>query len=72
MGIKRPKLHARNTVYWPKISKDINELISDCETCMSFRNAQPTEPLLKHEIPDQPWVKIGLNYFRSIVKITYL
>ena len=30
---------------------------------MSFRNAQPTEPLLKREIPDQPWVKIGTDLF---------
>ena len=30
---------------------------------VSFRNAQHTEPLLKHEIPDQPWVKIGTDLF---------
>ena len=62
-GIERTKLRARNTVYWPGISKDITELISSCETCISFRNAQPTEPLLKHEIADQPWVKIGTDLF---------
>ena len=42
IGIKRTKLRARNTVHWPRISKDITELISNCETCISFRNAQPT------------------------------
>ena len=30
---------------------------------VSFRNAQHTEALLKHEIPDQPWVKIGTDLF---------
>ena len=63
IGIKRTKLRARNTVYLPGISKDITELISNCETCILFRNTQPTDPLLKHEIPDQPWVKIGTNLF---------
>ena len=62
-GIERTKLLARNTVYWPGISKDITELISDCETCISFRNAQPTKPLLKHEILDQVWLKIGTDLF---------
>ena len=61
--IEQTKLCARNTVYWPGISKDITELISNCETCISFWNAQPIEPLLKHEIPDQPWVKIGADLF---------
>ena len=41
IGIERTKLRARNTVYWSGISKDITELISNCETCISFRNAQP-------------------------------
>ena len=63
IGIERTQLSARNTVYWPGISKSITELISNCETCISFRNAQSTEPLLKHEIPDQPWVKIGTDLF---------
>ena len=63
IGIERTKLRARNTVIWPRISKDINELISNCEACISFRNVQTTEPLLKHETPDQPWVKIGTDLF---------
>ena len=28
-GIKKAKLRARNTVYWPEISKDITELINN-------------------------------------------
>ena len=54
IGIERTKLRALNTAYWPGISKDITELISNCEICISCRNAQSTKPLLKHEIPDQP------------------
>ena len=38
-------------------------MISNCEICISFRNAQLAEPLLKHEIPDQPWFKIGTDLF---------
>ena len=54
---------ARNTVYWPGISKDVTELISNFETSISFRNPQPAERLLKHVIPDQPWVKTGTEIF---------
>ena len=61
--IAQTKLIARNTVYWPGISKDVTELISNFETCIPFRNAQPAERLLKHVIPDQPWVKTGTEIF---------
>ena len=63
IGIERIKLCAQNTAYWLGISKDITELISNCETCISFQNAHPAQPLLKHEIPDQPLVKIGTDLF---------
>ena len=63
IGIERTKWRAWNTVCRPGISKDITELSSNCETCISFRNARSADPLLKHEIPDQPWVKIGTDLF---------
>ena len=66
--VELTKLPARNIVYWAEISKNI----TDYETCISFRNAQPAEPLLKHEITDQPWLKLGLIYFHSLIKITQL
>ena len=70
IGIKRTKLRARNTVYLPGICKDITELISNCETCILFRNTQPTDPLLKHEFLINHGLKLGLIYFRSIITIT--
>ena len=70
--VELTKLPARHIVYWAEISKNITELICDYETCISFRNTQPAEPLLKHEITDQPWLKLGLIYFHSIIKITQL
>ena len=56
-------MHARNNVYWPEISEDITELNSSSKTCISFRNAQPAEPMLELEFPDQSWVKIVSDLF---------
>ena len=48
-GIERTKLRARDTVCWRGISKDITELISNCETCISFGNVQRnTKFLINH------------------------
>ena len=41
IGIERTKSLALNTVYWPRKSRSIPELISNCERCLSFLNAQP-------------------------------
>ena len=68
IGIERIKLCAQNTAYWPGISKDITELISNCEICIPFQNAHPAQPLLKFLI--NHWLKLGLIYFCSIIKIT--
>ena len=63
IGIERTELRALNTVHWPGISKDITELISSYETCISFPNTQSTKSLLRHEISDQSWVKLGTVLF---------
>ena len=63
IGIEWTKLRARNTVSWAGINRDFIELINNCETCTSFWNVQTAKPLLKHEIPDQPGVKIGADLF---------
>ena len=59
----RTKLCVRKTVYEQVIGKDIIQLISNCKICKSFSITQPVEPLLKHEITDQSWVKIGAGLF---------
>ena len=56
-GIKWRKLCAWDT----QRSKDILEFTGNCETCISFQNAQPAKPLLKHKISDQPLIKIGTD-----------
>lgn len=31
---------ARNTVHWPRINKDIENMIRRCKTCQTYRNKQ--------------------------------
>ena len=37
-------LKAKDCVFWPVISKDINEMTANCPTCMQFSKGQPKEP----------------------------
>ena len=63
MGIVKTKLTARDSVYWPGIDAEIDELVLNCELCQIYRNLQPSESEIKHEIPDTPWAKVVMDLF---------
>ena len=38
-------------------------MIKKCSTCLTFRNPQPSEPIINHPVPDQAWTKIAAYPF---------
>ncbi len=62
-GTTKCQLQAKATVYWPGITKDIDELTRGCVTCNEYQNSQRYEPLMPHDIPTCPWEKIGIDLF---------
>ena len=62
-GIKRCKNRARQSIYWPGINREIEDLVSRCSLCSTHRNKQQKEPLIEHEIPDTPWTKVASDLF---------
>ena len=38
-------------------------MVSKCNTCHMYRNAQAKEPLKCHELPERPWHKIAVDLF---------
>ena len=69
-GINRTTRRARDIVFWPGITKDIEKIISTCEQCQKYQNATPKEKIMMHEVPDGPFQKIGQICFIMKVKIT--
>ena len=62
-GINRTTRRARDIVFWPGITKDIEKIISTCEQCQKYQNATPKEKIMMHEVPDGPFQKIGTDLF---------
>ena len=62
-GIEKTKARARTAIYWPGMSNDIEDLISKCNTCNTYRNKNTKEPLMPHPIPERPWQKVGSDLF---------
>ncbi|CAB4011838.1 Hypothetical predicted protein [Paramuricea clavata] len=40
-GIEKTKQRARQSVFWPRINKDIEDFVSKCSHCQELRNANP-------------------------------
>jgi len=77
MGIEKTTRRARDIIFWPKMSSDINEYVLSCTTCLLHRNANQKEPLTSYPIPDRPWQMIGTDLFtwnnaEYIVVVDYL
>ncbi|XP_041461610.1 uncharacterized protein K02A2.6-like [Lytechinus variegatus] len=63
MGIESTRRLARETVFWPNINKDIDQLIKQCETCQKHQARQQKEPLHPHDVPPAPWTRLGTDLF---------
>ncbi|XP_060075780.1 uncharacterized protein K02A2.6-like [Ylistrum balloti] len=63
-GMTSCKTRAREALYWPGISGQIEDFVSKCDICCTFRNANTWEPLKSHDIPTGPWEKVGTDLFQ--------
>ena len=63
-GLENLKKRARQALFWPLINNEIKDMIKKCPTCLFFRSRQPTEPLIKHPVPQELWTKLAADLFR--------
>lgn len=62
-GIEGSLRKARETVFWPGLTRDVQTYVSNCDTCNTLRWKQPKETLTAHQIPSLPWSKLGMDLF---------
>ena len=68
LGIVKTKSLAREALYWPGISAEIEDLIKTCELCQIHQNKLKREPSIDHDVPQNPWVKVGADCFELFNK----
>ena len=61
-GKERCLLQARNTVFWPKITNDIRELIERCIICQEHGKSQSIIGITQ-ELPPFPWHTLAIDIF---------
>uniref|UniRef100_A0A8C6PID5 Gypsy retrotransposon integrase-like protein 1 n=1 Tax=Nothobranchius furzeri TaxID=105023 RepID=A0A8C6PID5_NOTFU len=69
-GVVKCRERARQSVWWPGLSQQLNELVLTCRTCCQERQNQ-REPLMTTRYPGRPWQKCGADLFMLKDK-TYL
>ena len=61
-GATKCRARARQSVWWPGLGKELEDLISNCPVCCRHSN-QHAEPLLPSAFPDHPWQKVATDLF---------
>ena len=59
------QLGALETVYWPRINKDILKQYQSCKTCIKYSKSQRNEPLQSHPTPVVPWHTVATDLFKT-------
>ncbi|UYV67682.1 K02A2.6-like [Cordylochernes scorpioides] len=62
LGIEKCRGRARSSVWWPRISQEIGELVRNCPNCIEERS-NPQQPLIVSDFPSRPWEKVGIDHF---------
>ena len=69
-GLSKCRERARQSVWWPGLSKEIQNLVENCQTCREHYT-QREEPMISSPFPELPWQKVGMN-LSELEKNTYL
>ncbi|UYV79867.1 K02A2.6-like [Cordylochernes scorpioides] len=62
LGIVKCRERAKGSVWWPRITSEIEEMVRTCPMCIEERKNRH-QPLLPSELPSCPWEKVGVNLF---------
>ena len=69
-GIQRCRLRVNTSVWWPGVSRDMEEFVRSCPECQQSA-ILPREPLLQSPLPSHPWERVASDLFEH-KKSTYL
>ncbi len=61
-GVTKMKGLSRMNVWWPGISKDIEDMVSDCTECQQHQSTPQVAPLHPWSWPIRPWARLHIDY----------
>lgn len=61
-GISKCREQVRQSVWWPGLAKQLEELIKSCPECYRVQKQQ-AQPLITSVFPELPWQKVATDRF---------
>ena len=62
-GIQKYRERAKSGVWWPNVSKQIENLVRECPTCIKTK-ANRAELMISSQLPERPFQKVGIDLFK--------
>ena len=66
LGLTKCKLHAKQSVYWPGLNDQLEQLLLNCLLCLKYsrsKKKQDAHSALGQEVPVFPWTKLATDIF---------
>ena len=63
LGIVKCRQRAREVLFWPGMSLDVEQMVTNCSVCADLAKKQPTRSLKPTVPPSLPWQNIGTDLF---------
>ena len=60
LGITKCRMRAKQSVWWPGLSAQIEQMIKMCRTCCKLQSPR-AQPLIPSSLPDLPWQKVAVD-----------
>ena len=64
MGIVKSKNRAKEAMFCPNMHSHIEDMVSNCLTCLQFRIFNPKERLILHDVPENQWQIVAVDLFQ--------
>jgi len=61
-GITKCRERAKTSVWWPELSREIQDLVQQCRVC-ALQSDNKLEPLITTPLPDRPWQIVATDIF---------
>ena len=66
LGFNKCQMRVKETVYWPGLNDQLENLILNCHLCLKYsksKNKSMPPTALGHEVPAVPWSKVATDIF---------
>ncbi|XP_042147991.1 uncharacterized protein K02A2.6-like, partial [Ixodes scapularis] len=64
-GTEKMKQRARDVMFWPGMSADIQEKAERCALCRQHKPRNQRLPMMSHDVPELPWQTVGMDLFHQ-------